>query len=302
MRQRARDAFDGLEQRHFDLIGLVMVAVGRLFGVRALPRLGRWRRGEVAFLGARVHGRPGRLRRAADGLRPRLGADRQADDPRAAGAQRRRVPGAARAPACVRRGHARPGAGEARAPRLLRAGVLSHARRRDRRVALLGLDVALPAPRRTDPRRADAAVGDPSLDGHDDRESRPERRGGDAPRIGRNRGRRSRRPRQRLPIHASGLGRAGRRGYPDHPGERNGGARERARLGGARGFRRRQTDEPASEGEGAFSYDEANGDEESGPAGRAGRGARRAGRGRCRGAGRADADGEQAHRARHHGL
>ena len=28
VRQRARDAFDGLEQRHFDLIGLIMVAIG----------------------------------------------------------------------------------------------------------------------------------------------------------------------------------------------------------------------------------------------------------------------------------
>ncbi len=28
VRQRARDAFDGLEQRHFDLIGLIMIAIG----------------------------------------------------------------------------------------------------------------------------------------------------------------------------------------------------------------------------------------------------------------------------------
>ncbi len=81
VRQRARDAFDGLEQRHYDLIGLVMVALGVYIGVRALSRLGRWGCRAMAFIRARVHGGPGRLRRAVDGLRPGPGADRQADDP-----------------------------------------------------------------------------------------------------------------------------------------------------------------------------------------------------------------------------
>ena len=196
VRQRARDAFDGLEQRHYDLIGLIMVAIGVYSAFVLYLGWDGGAVGKLALVGARVHGRAGRLRRAADGLRPRPRADRPADDPGAARAQRRRASGDACAPARVRGGNARPRARQAGAPRLLRARVLPQ------RTA------ARSASRSTGPRpslfqRLGAQIlavlmllsGFLLLTGHDDREPRPERRRGDAPRLGRDRRRRPRRPR-----------------------------------------------------------------------------------------------------------
>ena len=91
VRQRARDAFDGLEQRHYDLIGLIMVAIG-VYSAFVLY-LG-WDGGAVgAWLSSALEYTVGRVAYVVplDPLRTRLGADRPADDPGAARAQRRRA-------------------------------------------------------------------------------------------------------------------------------------------------------------------------------------------------------------------
>ena len=145
-----------LEQRHLDLIGLGLVAVGvylacMLYAGWEGGPVGEWLEagalatvaGRIAYAGpARAGGLGCRARHAAlrAGARRAQRRRRSCCSPRCCSRSRPRRPGSARASG---------------PPRLLRAALLQRPRRRGGRGPLLGGDHPLPAPRRPDPRRAD---------------------------------------------------------------------------------------------------------------------------------------------------
>ena len=154
--------------------------------------------GELAFVGARVHRRPGRLRIPVTVFGLGLLADRAPDD----SARRARSTPARSwscSRCCLRSAAGTLGLGPEKP---VRAGYFEPEFFRTHGGAigesLYWASTSLfQRVGGADPCRADAALGPSSLDGHDDREPRPERRRGDAPRIGRHRRRRPRRSRQR---------------------------------------------------------------------------------------------------------